>query len=106
MPAFIYSAMKSAMLSNARMNVYRTFERAAAKYNRQFVSDTAWRYGICSTVAISQAIIERRRRILTSEIRSVYCDLRKIIIHLILRKTSVRRGAAIYNATSRMSRNK
>jgi len=52
--------MKSTMLSNAGMNVYRmgiSFERAATKHNRQFVSNIAWRYGIFSATAISQAII-------------------------------------------------
>lgn len=66
----IYNAMKSVILSNTPMNVYRTFERATAKRDRQFVSDTIWQLWHFHG-GIPRLIIERRRHILTSEIRSL-----------------------------------
>lgn len=90
--AFIYSAMKSTTFSYARMNVYRTYERAAAKHNRQFVSHAAWRYGIFSAVGHSQAIIDATPSHIDVRVSVRLLCSRKILIQLISRRTYQRRG--------------
>lgn len=100
--AFIYSSMKSTVLSNARINVYRTFEHAAAKGN---TSAIRLGYRLASWHFLNGGI--PRRATLSHDVRvseRLLCS-RKILIHLISRETSAARSA-FYNATSRMSRNK